>query len=184
MPSWGRPLRGRWPAPSLSDRREGQPSSVALAAAACLAFGREWLRGRSRCRHPPRSPGLGRGVRRVEVGPRVGGGPLLHSMMGGGAVVVRGTGSCSVPGIQTRVASEPLAAPASATAAGKGSSAGAIARAGHGLTSNSTAFCPSLPYEFWHGRGPPGSGNHQGWGGECAELRSAPAWAAARSFTQ
>ena len=29
------------------------------------------------------SPGLGRGVRRVEVGPRVGGGPLLHSVMGG-----------------------------------------------------------------------------------------------------
>jgi hypothetical protein len=78
--------------------------------------------------------------------------------MGGGAVVVRGVGSCSVPGLQARVASEPLAAPASATAAGRGSSAGAIARAGHGLTSNSTAFCPSLPHEFWHGRGPPGSG--------------------------
>ena len=29
------------------------------------------------------SPGLGRGVRRVEVGPRVGGGPLLHLVMGG-----------------------------------------------------------------------------------------------------
>jgi hypothetical protein len=29
------------------------------------------------------SPGLGREVRRVEVGPRVGGGPLLHSVMGG-----------------------------------------------------------------------------------------------------
>jgi hypothetical protein len=29
------------------------------------------------------SPGLGRGVRRVEVGPRVGGDPLLHSVMGG-----------------------------------------------------------------------------------------------------
>jgi hypothetical protein len=29
------------------------------------------------------SPGLGRGVRRVEVGPRVGGGPLLHSVIGG-----------------------------------------------------------------------------------------------------
>jgi hypothetical protein len=103
------------------------------------------------------SPRLGRGVCRVEVGPRVGGGPLLHSVMGGGAVVVRGAGSCSVPGFRTRVASEPLAAPASATAAGRGSSAGVIARAGHGLTSNSTAFCPSLPYEFRHGRGPPGS---------------------------
>jgi hypothetical protein len=32
-----------------------------------------------------------------------------------------------------------------------------IAKAGHGLTSNSTAFCPSLPHEFGHGRGPPGS---------------------------
>ena len=29
------------------------------------------------------SPGLGRGVRRVEVGPCVGGGPLLHSVIGG-----------------------------------------------------------------------------------------------------
>ena len=46
---------------------------------------------------------------------------------------------------------------ASATAAGRGSSAGAIARAGHGPTSNSTAFCPSLPHEFGHGRGPLGS---------------------------
>jgi hypothetical protein len=73
--------------------------------------------------------------------------------MGGGAVVVRGAGSCSVPGFRARVASEPLAAPASATAAGRGSSAGVIAMAGHGLTSNSTAFCPSLPHEFWHGRG-------------------------------
>jgi hypothetical protein len=103
------------------------------------------------------SPGLGRGVRRVEVGPRVGGGPLLHSVMGGGAVVVRGAGSCCVPGLQTRVALEPLAAPASATAAGRGSSAGATAGASHGLTSNSTAFCPSLPHKFWRGRGPPGS---------------------------
>jgi hypothetical protein len=92
VPSWGRPLRGRWPAPSLSDRREGRSSSVAPAAAPCLALGREWLRSRS-------------------------------------------------------------AAPASATAAGRGSSAGEIAGAGHGPTSNSTAFCPSLPHEFGHGRG-------------------------------
>jgi hypothetical protein len=102
------------------------------------------------------SPRLGRGARRVGVGPCVGGGPLLHSVMGRGAVVVRGAGSCSVPGLRAQVASEPLATPASATAAGRGSSAGVIARAGHGLTSNSTAFCPSLPHEFWHGRGPPG----------------------------
>jgi hypothetical protein len=54
VPSWGRPLRGRWPAPSLSDQREGRSSSVALAAAACLAFGREWLRSRSRHRRLPR----------------------------------------------------------------------------------------------------------------------------------
>jgi hypothetical protein len=55
------------------------------------------------------------------------------------------------------VASEPLAAPASATAAGRGSSADEIARAAHGPTSNSTAFYPSLPHKFGHGRGPPSS---------------------------
>jgi hypothetical protein len=55
------------------------------------------------------------------------------------------------------VASEPLSAPASATAARIGSSTDEIARAAHGPTSNSTAFCPSLPHEFGHGRGPPGS---------------------------
>ena len=77
--------------------------------------------------------------------------------MGGRAVVVRGAGSCRVPGSRARVASEPLSAPASATAAGRGSSADEIARAAHGPTSNSTAFCPSLPHEFGHGQGPPGS---------------------------
>jgi hypothetical protein len=56
------------------------------------------------------------------------------------------------------VASEPLSALASAMAARRGSSANEIARATHGPTSNSTAFCPSLPHEFGHGRGPPGSG--------------------------
>jgi hypothetical protein len=56
------------------------------------------------------------------------------------------------------VASEPLSAPASATTAGRGSSADETTRAAHGPTSNSTAFCPSLPHEFGHGRGPPGSG--------------------------
>jgi hypothetical protein len=55
------------------------------------------------------------------------------------------------------VASEPLPAPPSATAAGRGSSADEIAGAAYGPTSNSTAFCPSLPHEFGHGRGPPGS---------------------------
>jgi hypothetical protein len=50
----GSPLRGRWPAPSLSDRGEGRLSSVAPAAAAWLALGLEWLRSRSRRRLPPR----------------------------------------------------------------------------------------------------------------------------------
>jgi hypothetical protein len=54
VPSWGRPLRGRRPAPSLSDRGEGRLLSVAPAAAACLALGREWLRSRSRRRLLPR----------------------------------------------------------------------------------------------------------------------------------
>ncbi len=54
VPSWGRALRGRWPAPSLSDRGEGRLSSVVLAAAACLALGPEWLRSRSRRRLLPR----------------------------------------------------------------------------------------------------------------------------------
>jgi hypothetical protein len=96
VPSWGRPLRGRRPAPSLSDWREGRPSSVAPVAAPCLALGREWLRSRSQCRRLPQQL--------EEVLP-----PAL------------------------------------------------MAKAGHGLTSNSTAFCPSLPHEFGHGRGPPGS---------------------------
>jgi hypothetical protein len=54
MASWGRPLRVRWPAPSLSDRGEGRESSVALAAAACPALCAERLRSRSRCRLSPR----------------------------------------------------------------------------------------------------------------------------------
>jgi hypothetical protein len=54
VPSWGQPLRGWWPAPSLSDRGEGRLSPVALAAAACLALGPEWLRSCSRRRLPPR----------------------------------------------------------------------------------------------------------------------------------
>jgi hypothetical protein len=72
-------------------------------------------------------------------------------------VAVRGAGSCPLPGSRTRVASKPLLAPASATAAGRGSSADEIAGAAYGPTSNSTAFCPSLPHEFGHGRGPLGS---------------------------
>jgi hypothetical protein len=100
---------------------------------------------------------LGRGVRRVGVGPCAGGGPLLPSVIGGRAFAVRGAGSCRVPGSPTRVASEPLPAPPSATATGRGFSADEIAGAAHGLTSNSTTFCPSLPLESGHGRGPYGS---------------------------
>jgi hypothetical protein len=37
------------------------------------------------------------------------------------------------------------------------------------------SLCPSLSLKDFH---------HQGWGGECAELGSAPAWAVARSFPQ
>jgi hypothetical protein len=55
------------------------------------------------------------------------------------------------------VASEPLPAPPFATAAERGSSSDEIAGAAHGSTSNSTAFWPSLPHEFGHWRGPPGS---------------------------
>jgi hypothetical protein len=54
VPSWGRPLHGWWPAPSLSDRGEGRSPFVALATAACLDLRSEWLRSRSRCRLPPR----------------------------------------------------------------------------------------------------------------------------------
>jgi hypothetical protein len=90
---------------------------------------------------------LGRGVCRVGVGPCAGDGPLLPSVIGGRAFAVRGAGSCRMPGSLTRVASEPLAAPPSATAAGRGSSADEIAGAAHRLTSNSMAFCPSLPLE-------------------------------------
>jgi hypothetical protein len=90
---------------------------------------------------------LGRGVCRVGVGPCAGGGPLLPSVIGGRAFAVRGAGSCRVPGSLTRVASEPLPAPPFATAAGRGSSTDEIAGAAHGPTSNSTAFCPSLPHE-------------------------------------
>jgi hypothetical protein len=62
---------------------------------------------------------------------------------GGRAFAVRGVGSCRVPGSLSQVASEPLPAPPSATAAGRGFSADEIAGAAHELTSNSTAFCSS-----------------------------------------
>jgi hypothetical protein len=90
---------------------------------------------------------LGRGVRRVGVSLCAGSDPLLPSVIGGRAFAVRGAGSCRVPGSLARVASEPLPVPPSATAAGRGFSADEIAGAAHGLTSNSTAFCSSLPLE-------------------------------------
>jgi hypothetical protein len=68
-------------------------------------------------------------VCRVGVGPCAGGGPLLPSVIGGRAFVVHGAGSCRVPSSLTRVASVPLPAPPSATAAGRGSSADKIAGA-------------------------------------------------------
>jgi hypothetical protein len=62
-----------------------------------------------------------------------------------------------VPGSSTRVASAPLPAPPSATAARRGFSADEIAGAAHGLTSNSTAFYSSSPPEWGCGRGLYGS---------------------------
>jgi hypothetical protein len=103
------------------------------------------------------SPGLGRGECRVRVGPCVGGGPLLHSVIGGKGSRRPWRRQLHRAWLSDAMASELLAAPASATIAGRGSSADEIARAGHGPTSNSTAFCPSLPHEFGHGRGPLGS---------------------------
>jgi hypothetical protein len=90
---------------------------------------------------------LGRGVRRVGVALCAGSGPLLPSVIGGREFAVRGAGSCRVLGSLTRAASELLPAPPSATTAGRGFSADEIAGAAHGLTSNSTAFCSSLPLE-------------------------------------
>jgi hypothetical protein len=100
---------------------------------------------------------LGRGVYRVGVGPCAGGGPLLPSVIGGRASAVRGMGSCRVPGSLSRAASEPLPVPPSATTAGRGSAADELAGATHGLTSNSTAFCPSLPLELGAWARPHGS---------------------------
>jgi hypothetical protein len=90
---------------------------------------------------------LGRGVCQVGVGLCAGSGPLLPSVIRGRAFAVRGAGSCRVPSSLTRAASEPLLAPPSATAAERGFSADEIASAASGPTSNSTAFCLSLPLE-------------------------------------
>jgi hypothetical protein len=90
---------------------------------------------------------LGRGVRRVRVGLRAGSGLLLPSAIGGRAFAVRGAGSCRVSGSSVRAASAPLSVPPSAAAAGRGFAADEIVGAARGLTSNSTAFCSSLPLE-------------------------------------
>jgi hypothetical protein len=84
------------------------------------------------------SPGLGRGVCRVGVSPCVGGGPLLPS-------VIRGKGGCRPWRRQLPRAwlSDP---------SGFGAALGVGFR--HGSWKR---FCPSLPHEFGHGRGPPGS---------------------------
>jgi hypothetical protein len=95
---------------------------------------------------------LGRGVCRVGVGPCVGGGPLLPSVIREKGV--RRSWRWQLPRAWL---SDPLPAPPSATAAGRGSSADEIVGAAHGPTSNSTAFCLFLPHEFGHGRGPHGS---------------------------
>jgi hypothetical protein len=52
-----------------------------------------------------------------------------------------------VPDSLSRVASEPLPAPPSATTVERGFSADELAGAAHGLTSSSMAFCPYLPLE-------------------------------------
>jgi hypothetical protein len=64
-----------------------------------------------------------------------------------------------VPGSLSRAASEPLPVSSPATAAGRGSAADELAGTTCGPTPNSTAFCPSLPHEFGHGRGPPSNSN-------------------------
>jgi hypothetical protein len=76
---------------------------------------------------------------------------------GGRAFAVRGAGSCRVSGSPVRAASPLLPVPPSATAAGRGFFADEIVSAARGLTSNSTAFCSSLPLEWGRGRGPYGS---------------------------
>jgi hypothetical protein len=67
--------------------------------------------------------------------------------LGGRVFAVRGAGSCRVSGSPVRVASAPLPVPPSAAAVGRGFSADEIVVAACGLTSNSTAFCSSLPLE-------------------------------------
>jgi hypothetical protein len=74
-----------------------------------------------------------------------------------GAVVVRGAGSCTVPGSRSEWLRSRLRRRRLPRQLEEVLPPALIAKAGHGPTSNSTAFCPSLPHEFGHGRGPPGS---------------------------
>jgi hypothetical protein len=100
---------------------------------------------------------LGRGVCRVGVGPCVGGGPLLPSVIGGKGV--RRSWRWQLPRARLSDPSGFGAAPGAASRHGswKRFFRRRDSRGAHGSTSNSTAFCPSLPHEFGHGRGPPGS---------------------------
>jgi hypothetical protein len=99
------------------------------------------------------SPVLGRGVCRVGVGPCVGGGPLLPSVIGGKGV--RRPWRWQLPRAWLSDASGFGAAPGAVFRHGswKRFLRRRDSRAAYGPTSNSTAFCPSLPHEFGHGRG-------------------------------
>jgi hypothetical protein len=90
------------------------------------------------------SPVLGRGVRRVGACLRTGNDPLLPSVIRGRAFVVRGAGSCRVPGSPARAASALLPVPPPTEAAGRGFSTDETVGASRGLTSGSTALvaCP------------------------------------------
>jgi hypothetical protein len=103
---------------------------------------------------------LGRGVCRVGVGPCVGGGPLLPSVIGGKGV--RRSWRRQLPRARLSDPSGFGAAPGAAFRHGswKRFFRRRDSWAAHGPTSNSTAFCPSLPHEFGHGRGPPSSSIH------------------------
>jgi hypothetical protein len=96
-------------------------------------------------------------VRRVGACLRACSGLLLPLVIGGRAFAVRGAGSCHVSGSPARAASAPLPVPPPTEAAGRGFSADEIVGAARRLTSNSTAFCLSLPLEWGHGRGLYGS---------------------------
>jgi hypothetical protein len=90
---------------------------------------------------------LGRGVCRVGVSPCAGGGPLLPSVIGGKGV--RRSWRWQLPRAWLSDPSGFGAAPGAAFRHGswKRFFRRRDSRAAHGPTSNSTAFCPSLPHE-------------------------------------